>query len=415
MVAPWPQQNSLFRQPTLRPGGSFQPPAPPPFPGTPPQFGANQSFAPSLPGFPDMNIPQAPVGLPAPVYAPSQPPSAAPSMGGNPWAQGPAQPPAQPQAPPTPPQQFGFPAPAQPQQGDLAALLSLMRLMGQQGPSASQTAPWAAQPGLPAHRPAPLGFANNIQAGVDQIGSIVQGNVSRLAAKRDFENQLRLAKLSADNQHTERMAAISGRDRMLEGLLGSLSGGGSVPQPQQPGLSDAAAIQDQSAGSLYDDLLAQAAPAAMAESRLGGFGFSDPNGRFGSATLPGAGGAGDLGINTSPGQIWNAQDAQDARSRLGSVVNATVPHLAGSGDGPVRAGLQNTFSDLLRGAAAKTYGGLERAGTQADASQTLNANMTSSQLQNVLWRLMGQMYATNLGGDAQDNLLRSRALSALAF
>ncbi len=393
MVANWPQPNSLFRPPTLRPGGSFQPPAPAPFPGTPPQFGGNQSFAPSLPGLPDFNIPQAPIGLPAPTYAPSQSPFAAPSTGGNPWAQGPAQAPAQ--------AQFGFaPAPAQPQQPsqqvDLAALMTALRPSG-----AQQDRQY---------------FANSIQGGIDQIGSIVQGNVSRLAAKREFENQLRLTKLFADNQHTERMAAISGRDRMLEGLLGSLRGGGSVPQPQQPGLSDAAQIQDQSAGSLYDDLLSQAAPAAMAESRLGGFGFSDPNGRFGSATLPGAGGGGigELGINTSPGQIWNAQDAQDARSRLGSVVNATVPHLAGSGDGPIRSGLQNTFSDLLRGAAAKTFGGLERAGTQADASQTLNANMTNSQLQNVLWRLMGQMYATNLGGDAQDNLLRSRALSALA-
>ena len=386
MVAPWPQQNSLFRPPTLQPGGSFQPPAPAPFPGTPPQFGANQSFVPSLPGMSNLNIPQAPAGL----YSPPQPPSSVPFTGGNPWAQDPAQVPAQAQVGP----QFGFPA-QQNSQVDLAALLSSMR------PSADQQA----------HQ----NFASSIQGGIGQIGDIVQGNVSRLAAKRDFENQLRLAAQIAGNQHTERMAAISGRDRMLEGLLGSLRGGGGVPQPQQPGLSDAAAIQDQSASSLYDDLLAQAAPAALADSRLGGFGFSDPNGRFGSATLPGSNGAGigELGINTSPGQIWNAQDAQDARSRLGSVVNATVPHLAGSGDGPVRAGLQNTFSDLLRGAAARTYGGLERAGTQADASQTLNANMTNSQLQNVLWRLMGQMYATNLGGDAQDNLLRSRALTAL--
>lgn len=407
MVAPWPQQNSLFQPPKLRPGGGLQPPSPAtvagglqlpaPIPGTPPWFGANPSFMPSLPQMGNLNIPQAPVSLPPQPQVPA--------------------PQAFAQQPPAPPANigFGFPQSPQPSQGDLGALLSLMRLMGQQGPSANNQAPSVSQPGLPAHRPAPFGFANNIQAGMDQIGSIIQGNVQRGGADRQFMNQLRLEAQIANNQHTERMAAISGRDRMLEGLLGSLRGGGSVPQPQQPGLSDAAAIQDQSAGSLYDDLLAQAAPAAMADSRLGGFGFSDPSGRFGSATLPGAGGGGigELGINTSPGQIWNAQDAQDARSRLGSVVNATVPHLAGSGDGPVRAGLQNTFSDLLRGAAAKTYGGLERAGTQADASQTLAANMTNSQLQNVLWRLMGQMYAVNLGGDAQDNLLRSRALSAL--
>ena len=355
-------------------------------------------------------------GLPPATSFQGSPPSRPQAMpaGWNPWGTGQDQ--AQPPGPPQPPVPQWMPGLGQQAQPNLAALMALMRLMGQQSPSASQQAPFASQPGLPSHRPAPFGFANSIQGGADQIGNIVQGNVSRLASGRDFMNQLRLAKLIADNQHTERMSAISGRDRMLEGLLGSLRGGGGVPQPQQPGLSDAAAIQDQSAGSLYDDLLAQAAPAAMADSRLGGFGFSDPNGRFGSATPPGAdgGGTGEIGINTSPGQIWNAQNAQDARSRLGSVVNSTVPHLAGSGDGPVQSGLQNTFSDLLRGSAAKTYGGLERAGTQADASHTLNANMTNSQLQNVLWRLMGQMYATNLGGDAQNNLLRSRALSALA-
>ncbi len=197
MVANWPQPNSLFRQPTLRPGGSFQPPAPAPFPGTPPQFGGNQSFAPSLPGMTNLNIPQAPVGLPAPVYAPSQAPSAAPSFAGNPWAQDPAQPPAQ--AVP----QFGFPQQnSQPSQFNLAALLSLLR---PSSPTANQQAQPTARQG--------------VMGGVDQIGEIVQGNVTRLAAKRDFENQLRLTKLFADNQHTERMAAISGRDRMLEGLL----------------------------------------------------------------------------------------------------------------------------------------------------------------------------------------------------
>jgi hypothetical protein len=76
--------------------------------------------------------------------------------------------------------------------------------------------------------------------------------------------------------------------------------------------------------------------------------------------------------------------------------------------------MQRMFSDLLRGATAGTYSDLDRAGTQAQAGHTLQAQIGQSQVLDAIMRLLAQIYAINLGGDAQRNLLGTRMSQVLA-
>lgn len=227
-------------------------------------------------------------------------------------------------------------------------------------------------------------------SGLNQtIGNVLQGNANRATINRQNQWQF-----EAEMARTNAMLEMSrGRQSTLDNFLrqmGGSFGNSGIGVPQQPGLSDAQQIQDQSAGSLFDDLLSDVAPSALADNTI-----ADPNI--------------NVGVNDAAGQVWGRQNAQDARSRLGAVVGATAPHIQG-GNG----GLQNAFTDLLRGASARTFSGLERAGTQADARHTLNAQMANAQSQNALRQLMTQIFAQNLGSQAQGNVLRTRMLGALA-
>lgn len=272
-------------------------------------------------------------------------------------------------------------------------------------------------------------FALGQQGALGQMGALLQGNAQRVAANRALRMQYGLGREALGNQR----AAVESRNRMAQSLMaslfGALRGEGAAEGPQRavggPGAAGGmfqggpAGAVEGAAGRLYGASLGGSAPAAMWQSPLRGFRFAGPSGQFGGATTPSPPWAGnwagnaDVGIDTTPGRTWGPQHAAEARSRLGGVVDQTAPFLAAVPGRNRNAGLGGLFSDYLRGATARTYGQLERAGTKAEASGQLESQVAKSQLQNALWQLISKLYGGQMGSRGSDQLLNLRMLQAL--
>jgi len=265
-------------------------------------------------------------------------------------------------------------------------------------------------------------FAGQMQGAMGQIGSVLQGNANRITQGRQQDNQMRLVAYLNDEANKQRMAELQSRERMFGSMVdmfgGQGGGAGGIGTVQQPGMSDAGEIQQQAAGSLYDNALAQLAPGAFYQGGIGGFNFASPSGGA-SATVPGtpwgggAAGGGSLGIDASPGKIWNPALAAQAQARLGSLVNRTAPYLKGVSAAGKR-GMAGQFADLMRGAVSRTYRGLERGGTQAEAKHGLDSQIAQARTQQSLWDLLSRVYRTNLGGTGGDIQRQVQMLQALA-
>jgi len=267
-----------------------------------------------------------------------------------------------------------------------------------------------------------MGFGQAMQGAMGQIGSVLQGNANRITQGRQQDNQMRLVAYLNDEANKQRMAELQSRERMFGSMVdmfgGQGGGAGGIGTVQQPGMSDAGEIQQQAAGSLYDNALAQLAPGAFYQGGIGGFNFASPSGGA-SATVPGtpwgggAAGGGSLGIDASPGKIWNPALAAQAQARLGSLVNRTAPYLKGVSAAGKR-GMAGQFADLMRGAVSRTYRGLERGGTQAEAKHGLDSQIAQARTQQSLWDLLSRVYRTNLGGTGGDIQRQVQMLQALA-
>lgn len=349
----------------------------------------------------------------------------------------------QPQGPPPVPRPQGQPQPGGP-----------MFFPQQQQP---QKADWGGQADFlrAMNEVRPQSFGEGLQGALDRMGGQLNRNANVVTQRAEMEAKLNAQERKGlrDDQFRNNFGGamfgmqperyVTGQERVQApdkvGPNGAMPGGymyqntygtrwtpmeGMQPGPAPPGPqgfggNPAAATQDQAAQSLFGQVVGGAAPAAFGQGGgLQGATFNDPGGQFGGATLPtppwagGQPGSANMGIDTTGGQVWNPQLAEQASQRLGQVAQTVAPQM--SGDPATQSAFQQQFGDYLAGAQGRAFNTLNRGGQKAEANQQLEGQITGSRLQNSLWQLMGQLYGSNLGTAGDKNQLALRMQRYLA-
>jgi hypothetical protein len=119
----------------------------------------------------------------------------------------------------------------------------------------------------------------------------------------------------------------------------------------------------------------------------------------------------NLGINTTPGQIWGAPQQTALRSRLARVAGMAMPYVGGG----QRAGTETNraFNELLRGMTGRVSTNVGRQGARAEGTFRLAALRDAIANALSAARFGVQQYGSQLTGQAQEQQLLNRMLGAL--
>jgi hypothetical protein len=262
-------------------------------------------------------------------------------------------------------------------------------------------------------------FGPMLQQAMGQIGGQLNANADRISAARPIQAMYDIDSRRTEYDHEAQMAQIANQGRFMD-MMGRGFGGmgqgpmGSINVTGGPSMADqgaAAGARDNLYGGLMGDL------SGAAFTGTGIPGFQTPGGEV-SAQVPtppwagGQPGSVQAGIDTTPGRVWNEDYANQARDRLGSFADRTLPFLdAAPGSG--REGLAQNFQDLVGGLNSRSLNDLSRAGTRAEGGHQLASQTAASQGRNALWNLMAQIYGSQLGGKQQENMLTLAKIRAL--